>query len=121
MTETTIRDSFGHPLHRWTNSTGDEWACCEYDHGPFCRRCVPVTEMTALLLDQMLPEGLVELVGPNPADQSPDLRFRLTEKGEAAAQELIEHNPEGFALYMRAMTGMDTPPPPGTPEAGGER
>lgn len=42
-----------HLLYRWEQS-GVAWACCAYDHGPFCRRCRRVTDAaTAELLDQV--------------------------------------------------------------------
>lgn len=42
----------GHDLYRWVQDR-QEWACCAYDHGPLCRRCRPVDETVAALLDDV--------------------------------------------------------------------
>jgi hypothetical protein len=37
----------GRTLHVWIS--GDTlWACAEYDHGPMCRRCLPVTPLALI-------------------------------------------------------------------------
>jgi hypothetical protein len=47
-------NSHGHTLYRWTDTSGQEWACAAYDHGPFCRLCFLVeTESMSDLLDRV--------------------------------------------------------------------
>jgi hypothetical protein len=73
----------GKTLHRWT--TGDqEWACTEYDHGTFCRRCVPVTPTMALCLENVV-DGLFEIVEQVPGE---DFRMRLTDEGNRRVDHL---------------------------------
>lgn len=73
----------GKTLHRWTSS-GQEWACMEYDHGAFCRRCVPVTPTMALCLENVV-DGLFEIVEQIPGEE---FLMRLTDEGERRAEHL---------------------------------
>ena len=75
----------GKTLHRWTNPTGDEWACMEYDHGAFCRRCVPVNPTMALCLENVV-DGLFEIVEQIPGEE---FVMRLTPEGNRRAEHLI--------------------------------
>ena len=85
MTHETYSIANGKTLHRWTAPNGDMWACAEYDHGPLCRRCVPVNPTTDACL-QNVADGLFEIVGQTPSE---DFTLRLTVEGERRAEHLI--------------------------------
>jgi hypothetical protein len=87
-------------MHRWRNPDGQEWACVAYDHGPFCRRCQPVTETLYGLLENVR-LGRMEIVGANPDGE---FKFRLTAEGEARAEDLIHNDPEMADLWARLET-----------------
>ena len=36
-------DDIAARLHAWADSSGQDWVCAAYDHGPLCRRCTPTT------------------------------------------------------------------------------
>jgi hypothetical protein len=73
-------------LHRWRNRDGQEWACAAYDHGPLCRRCQPVDDVMAALLDNV-EMGRMEIVG---TDGAGDFRFRVTDLGLQHVKGMIE-------------------------------
>jgi len=81
----------GVTLHRWTNPTGDEWACIASDHGPFCRLCQPVTGTLAALLENVM-DARIEIVGAKPDGE---FLFRVTEAGERYVEQMIgdDHEP----------------------------
>lgn len=76
-----------HELHRWTDRSGQHWACGAYDHGPMCRLCTPVDETLALLLEN-LDAGRIEFVGTDPDGE---LQFRVTPGGQRRIDELLAH------------------------------
>jgi hypothetical protein len=80
----------GKTLHRWTNPTGDEWACVAYDHGPMCRRCQPVTPTFAALLSLVM-DGDMEITD---CDSAGEFQWRLTVEGDRRAAHLIATNEE---------------------------
>lgn len=85
-------------VHVW-NADNQTWACAAYDHGPLCRLCQRVDEITWELL------GLVkrgEMTMRSELDGS--FSFRLTPDGEAHAKVIRETDPEMSAFYDRALT-----------------
>lgn len=76
----------GITLHRWTNRTGDEWACIASDHGPFCRLCQPVTGTLAALLENVM-DARMEIVAMEPDGE---FRFRLTAAGERYVEQMTK-------------------------------
>jgi hypothetical protein len=72
-------------LHRWTNPTGDEWACAASDHGPMCRLCQPVDGTLAACLENVM-DGLFEIVGVAPDG---DFQFRVTDEGNRRVRNMI--------------------------------
>jgi hypothetical protein len=75
-------------LHRWTDRDGQEWACQAYDHGPFCRLCVPVNDgMLQGCLDNV-ERGYFEIV----QQDADGFRFKVTSDGERAVKGLLGEN-----------------------------
>lgn len=74
----------GITLHRWTNPTGDEWACVASDHGPFCRLCQPVDGTLAACLENVM-DGLFEIVSYGPDGQ---FRFSVTPEGKRRVEHM---------------------------------
>jgi hypothetical protein len=63
------------------------WACCVYDHGPFCRLCQEVDDaLNALLLN------VVD--GRMGCRQEPggEFKFKVTQAGLDAVRAMIERN-----------------------------
>lgn len=93
----TKANSRGHTLHIWT--VGDDyWACCAYGHGPMCRLCQRVEDMTTLALFAQVNEGLMEVW----AEPDGSFKFNLTDEGKARADHLIETDPEAQKLWTDA-------------------
>lgn len=97
MTRRVIELPDGQRLHRWANPDGQEWACMAYDHGPMCRLCRPVDETLAALLEHV-EEGRAL------PRQRPDgeFEFKLTQKGVAAAEDLLSRSPEAVEFLGEA-------------------
>jgi len=85
MSVETRKLANGITLHRWTNPTGDEWACIANDHGPMCRLCQPVGGTLAALLENVM-DVRMEIVGMEPDGE---FRFRLTPEGERYVEQMI--------------------------------
>lgn len=85
MTE-TIPLPHGITLYRWTNPTGDEWACIASDHGPFCRLCQPVDGTLAACLENVM-DGRFEIVSMD--SQTGEFQFRVTPEGERQVERMI--------------------------------
>lgn len=93
-------NSSGHTLYRWTDGQGREWACCAYDHGPFCRLCTQVAdEATAALLDNV-ESGYLEVW----TQPDGEFRFKMTEAGEEHAKQIVESDAHLQALHDRIAT-----------------
>jgi hypothetical protein len=39
-------------IHIW-DIGGVTWYCAEYDHGPMCRRCIPLQEAVKIVSDEL--------------------------------------------------------------------
>ncbi len=90
-------------LHRWTDFTsGQEWACVAYDHGPHCRLCQKVDPV----LDAMIQNALS---GNFLLRAAPDGQFEghVTEKGKRNARHLIETVNELGDMYRELGGGDD--------------
>lgn len=74
----------GFVLHRWTNPTGDEWACIASDHGPMCRLCQPVTGTLAAILENVM-DARMEIAAMNPDGE---FQFRLTPEGKRYVEQM---------------------------------
>lgn len=85
MSVETRKLANGITLHRWTNPTGDEWACVASDHGPMCRLCQPVDGALAACLENVM-DGWFEIVG---CDPSGDFQFKVTENGNRRVRQMI--------------------------------
>jgi hypothetical protein len=90
-------NSSGHTLYRWTDGQGQEWACCAYDHGPFCRLCTQVAdEITAALLDNVESGYLEVWTEPNG-----EFRFTFTQAGRDHADHLVDELVEDDLMQQR--------------------
>lgn len=83
MSETKLPN--GITLHRWTNPTGDEWACIASDHGPMCRLCQPVSGTLAALLENVM-DVRMEIVGMK---SDGEFQFRLTPEGKRYVEHMV--------------------------------
>lgn len=79
-------------LHVWITG-GDEpqmWACCVYDHGPFCRLCQPV--------DGLLNACLTNVIdGRFTCSQKSDgeFEFSITQAGKDAVRAMAREDFDG--------------------------
>ena len=87
----------GKKLHRWIDVDGQAWACSEYDHGVFCRRCQPVDDTLDSLLQNVV-DGLMD-TRQNPA--TGEFQFRTTDEGDRRVRHLIENDDDAGALWRR--------------------
>lgn len=88
-----------HTIHVWEEPVeGQVWACCAYDHGPFCRLCQRVDE-TLMALLQNVQQGMMD------AKAGPDgeFQFKMTVKGTAKVEDTISTDP-AMAMFWARIT-----------------
>jgi hypothetical protein len=93
-----IHQQDGPDVHVWT-SGDDLWACAAADHGPLCRLCQRVDEVLDGLLENVREGNMIVRVGGDG-----QMKFSLTEQGNARSEEMIHTDPEAAALYAQVST-----------------
>lgn len=97
MSQTVIHQGQGHPdIYVWDNGADQVWACCAYDHGPMCRLCQPVDETLLALLQNVASGNMLARAKPDG-----EFEFKMTVKGNAAAENLVHATVEGADLWAR--------------------
>lgn len=76
-------------LHVWI-SGDDLWACCVYDHGPFCRLCQRVDGMLNALLVNVLDGHMICRQGPDG-----EFSFQMTKAGMDAVRAMSTRPEDG--------------------------
>lgn len=96
MTPVVCNDA-GHKLYAWNDDAGQTWACCAYDHGPMCRRCHALDPKDDVIIGllQNVYEGNLQIWD----NDRKGWQFKMTAKGEKAAEHLLQTNEAAQTLY----------------------
>lgn len=99
MSAWRLEQDDGPTVHVWTQEGDDQeevWACCAYDHGPFCRLCQPVDDVLLALLANV-EDGRMRCR----AKSDGEFEFQMTQKGNAAVEGMLATDPEIVELWGR--------------------